>query len=84
MLQRLAQFGVALLDLFEQANVLNGYHGLGGKGLEKRDLLVRERAEPLCDGSMMAPTGVPSRSSGTASESGTNSLGAHRACLISA
>ena len=34
MLQGLAQFRVALLDLLEQPDVLDGDHGLSGKGLE--------------------------------------------------
>ena len=42
MLQRLAQLGIALLNLFEQSHVLDGYHGLSSKGLEKRDLLFGE------------------------------------------
>ena len=40
MLQGLAQFRVALPEFLEQAHVLNGDHGLIGKGLKKRDLLV--------------------------------------------
>ena len=43
MLQRLAQFGVAFLQFFEQANVLDGDYRLGGKGFEQFDLLVGER-----------------------------------------
>ena len=35
MLQCLAQFRIALLNFFEQANVLNGDNGLGCKGLEQ-------------------------------------------------
>src|SRR5262249_10794010 len=42
MLQGLAQFCVALLDLFEQPHVLDGNHGLVGEGLEKRDMFLRE------------------------------------------
>src|SRR5262245_7938962 len=34
MLQRFAQFGVAFLDLLEQLDVLDGDHGLVGKGLQ--------------------------------------------------
>ena len=45
MLQGLAQFGVALLHFFEQPDVLNGDHGLGGKGFEQADLLLGERAD---------------------------------------
>ena len=40
MLQRLAQFRIALLQFFEQADVFNCYHGLVREGLEKSDLLV--------------------------------------------
>ena len=43
MLQSLAQFCVALLDLLEQPHVLDGDDGLGGEGLEQLDLLVGER-----------------------------------------
>ena len=42
MLQRLAQFRVALLDLFEQPHILDGDDGLVGEGFEQRDLLVGE------------------------------------------
>ena len=45
MLQRLAQFCVALLDLLEQPHVLDGDHGLIGEGFEQRDLFVGERAD---------------------------------------
>ena len=34
MLQGLAQFGVALLEFFEQPDVLDGDHGLVGEGFE--------------------------------------------------
>ena len=40
MLQRLAQFCVALLDLFEQPHVLDRDHGLSGKGFKKLDLFI--------------------------------------------
>src|SRR4029079_2193236 len=40
----LTQFGVALLDFFKQADVLDGDDGLVGKGLEKSYLLFREWA----------------------------------------
>ena len=36
MLQRLAQFCVALLDFFEQPHVLDGDHRLVGEGFEER------------------------------------------------
>src|SRR5215472_10705834 len=42
MLQGLAQFCVALLDFFEQSHVLDGYDGLVGESLKKRDLFVCE------------------------------------------
>src|SRR5687767_3162595 len=42
MLQRLAQFCVALLDLFEQADVFDGDYGLVCEGFEQIDLLIRE------------------------------------------
>ena len=42
MLQGLAQFCVALLDLFEQPHVLDGDHRLICKGFKELDLLVRE------------------------------------------
>ena len=38
MLQGLAQFRVALLDLFEQPHVLDGDDGLVGEGFEQLDL----------------------------------------------
>src|SRR5215467_11365280 len=43
MLQGLAQFCVALLDLFEQSHVLDGDHRLIGEGFEQSDLLVGKR-----------------------------------------
>src|SRR5262245_18701527 len=42
MLQGLAQFCVALLDLFEQPHVFDGNYRLGRKGFEQLDLLLRE------------------------------------------
>jgi hypothetical protein len=44
MFQRLAEFGVALLDLLDQPDVLDCDDSLIGKGLEQRNLLVRERS----------------------------------------
>ena len=35
MLQRLAQFRVALLEFFEQPHVFDGDHGLGGESFEQ-------------------------------------------------
>src|SRR5262245_48150320 len=43
MLQGLAQFCIALLDLLEQPHILDGDNRLIGKGLEKSDLLFRKR-----------------------------------------
>ena len=42
MLQRLAQFRVALAEFLEQAHVLDGDHRLVGEGFEKRYLFVGE------------------------------------------
>src|SRR5262249_30388321 len=42
MLQGLSQFCFALLQLFEQAHVLDGDYGLGGEGFEKCDLFFGE------------------------------------------
>src|SRR5262249_54179479 len=42
MLQGLTQFSVALLDLLEQANILNSDDGLGSEGFKQLDLLFRE------------------------------------------
>ena len=44
MLQRFAQFCVALLEFLEQPHVLDGDNRLVGKGFEKRDLFLRERS----------------------------------------
>ena len=44
MLQRLAQFRVALLEFFEQPNVLDRDDGLVGKGFKRRNLFLRERS----------------------------------------
>ena len=43
MLQGLAQFGIALAELFEQAHVLDGDYGLRGKGLQQPHLLIGKR-----------------------------------------
>ena len=43
MLQGLAQFGIALAEFLEQADVLDGDHGLSGEGFEQRDLLLGKR-----------------------------------------
>ena len=42
MLQRLAQFRVALLDFFEQPHVLDGDDRLVSEGFEKCDLFLGE------------------------------------------
>ena len=42
MLQRLAQFRVALVEFLEQPHVLDRDHRLVGEGFEKRDLFVCE------------------------------------------
>src|SRR5687767_11869814 len=47
MLQRLAQFGIALLEFFEQPHVLNRNDRLIGEGFEQRDLFVSKRSH-LC------------------------------------
>ena len=47
MLQRLAQFRVALLDFFEQPHVLDGDHRLIGEGFKQIDLPVGERTDFL-------------------------------------
>ena len=43
MLQRLAQFRIALLEFLEQAHVLDGDDGLIGEGFKKSDLFVGKR-----------------------------------------
>jgi hypothetical protein len=45
MLQCLAQFRVALLDLFKQPHVFYGDHCLRSEGLEKRNLFVSKRTD---------------------------------------
>ena len=42
MLQRLAQFRVALAEFLEQAHVLDGDHGLVREGLDEIDLPLGE------------------------------------------
>ncbi|HSF48818.1 MAG TPA: hypothetical protein VLA73_10700 [Burkholderiales bacterium] len=41
--ERFSNFSVARLELLEQPHVLDRDHGLGGEGLDQRDLLFRER-----------------------------------------
>src|SRR5262245_10468052 len=45
MLQGLAQFCVALPELFKQPHVLDSDHRLSGKGFEKFDLFICERPD---------------------------------------
>ena len=45
MLQGLAQFCVALLQFFEQPDILDGDHSLSGKGFEQFNLLFCERPD---------------------------------------
>ncbi len=66
MLQRLAQFRIALAEFLEQSHVLDGDHRLVGEGLEQRDLLVGERPD-FRAANAIAPIGVPSRSNGVPS-----------------
>src|SRR5262249_52549354 len=48
MLQRLVQFSVALLDLLEQPNILDGNDRLVRKGFQKFNLSIRERTNLIC------------------------------------
>ena len=66
MLQRLAQFRVALLDLLEQPHVLDGDDRLVGEGLESSICLSVNGRTIKSRHMMMPPIGVPSRSSGYA------------------
>ena len=45
MLQRLAQFCVALLEFLEQPDVFDGDHRLRSEGFEESNLLVSERTD---------------------------------------
>ena len=56
MLQRLAQFRVALLEFLEQPHVLDGDDRLVGEGLQQRDLLLGERTD-LQSANMNHPDG---------------------------
>ena len=63
MLQRLAQFCVALAEFFEQSHVFDGNYGLIGESLEKRDLFsVNGRTSVRRI--VMAPMETPSRNNG--------------------
>ena len=59
MLQRLAQFCVALLQFLEQPHVFDGDDGLIGEGLEKLDLLIRETDGLPCGEWRSTPIGRP-------------------------
>ena len=50
MLQRLAQFCVALLSSLNKPHILDGDHGLVGEGFEQFDLFVGERPDLQCGG----------------------------------
>ena len=66
MLQRLAQFRVALLEFFEQPDILDGDHRLISEGFKQCDLLsVNGRTS--FRRMVIAPIGAPSRIRGTAS-----------------
>ena len=45
MLQRLTQFGITFLDLFEQPHILDRDHGLVGKCLQQRNLFFCKRTD---------------------------------------
>src|SRR5262245_29944994 len=45
MLQSFPQFCVALLDLLEQPDILDGDHGLIGKSFKESNLFFRERTD---------------------------------------
>ena len=59
------QLAVARLQLREQAHVLDRDDGLVGEGLEERDLLLGEEADPGRR-TMITPIATPSLSKGTA------------------
>ena len=48
LLQRFGQIVGALAQLVDQPRVLDRDDGLGGEGLEQRELLVRRAVRPLC------------------------------------
>ena len=66
MLQRLAQFCVALLKFFEQPDIFNGDHGLIGERFEQFNLLIREWTYLSFEGSKSLRSKLPSRSKGVA------------------
>ena len=58
MLARRLELPALLLEFSEESDILNGDHGLIGKGLEESDLLHRERSGlGASDGDR--PNGVP-------------------------
>ena len=65
MLQRLAQFGVALLQFFEEAHVFNCDDGLVGESFEKGDLFLGEGTD-LGSADRDQPIATSSRISGVA------------------
>ena len=56
MFQGFAQFRIALLDLLEQAHVLDSDHGLVGEGLQQFDLFIGEWPD-LSSANMNDPDG---------------------------
>ena len=69
---------VALLQLGEQAGVLDGDHGLVGEGLQQRDLPLGEGAHLPRGAGRSRRSAAPCRSSGTASTVRTPSARARR------
>ena len=66
MLQRLAQFCVALLEFFEQPYVLDGDDRLVSESFKQRDLFFGKGIELPSGECESAPMGTPSRSNGVA------------------
>ena len=66
MLQRLAQFCVALLQFFEQPHVLDGDHGLVGKGFEQA-ICFSVNGRTSVRRMQIDPMETPSRSNGATS-----------------
>ena len=66
MLQGFAQFRVALLQFFEQPDVLDGDYGLGGEGFEQ-PICFSVNGRTSVRRMSIAPMGTPSRSNGVAS-----------------
>ena len=78
MLQGLPQFCIALLDLFEQAHVLDSDHRLVGERFEELDMFLGERTN-LHSTDHDRPDRTPSRNNGVASTVRTPMLLAKRA-----